>query len=877
MAHAITTRSGLNYNPPKNPLEEINDTQNKTTEDLSTKNEGTPDSQRNITETSAPPIPFPRRLKKEKEKEQFQKFFENLQRLSVNIPFIKALEQIPKYVKFMKDLLAQRGRGNEASKITLNERCSSVVLNKIPLKENDPGMFLRLNLGELKPTRMCIELANKSTQIPKGIVENVIVKIDRFFFPVNFVLLDMKEDHKIHIILGRPFLATAYAMIDVFNKKISFKVGDETITFDIEKSIRFPHSDDDTYHSVDMIDLSILDYVQEILPLEPFDSFLFEPINHHLPTKINSLWDDNEGEQDLINQISRNLEPESEGYTKPTLFAVNMFEGEKPTTKLKDLPSHLEYAFLGNNQEFLVIISSLLSTQEKELLFGVLAKHKSALAWKVTDIRLNPKVQDIVKAEIVKLLDAGLIYAIFDSPWVSPIHVVPKREESQLLQTKTTNLFQPAPSLGGGRIPFGLCNAPAIFQRCMTAIFHDMCKDFMEVFMDDFSVFGNSFDSCLNNLSKMLASDYAMGAVLGQRVDKKFRPIYYASKTMNDAQEHYTTTEKELLAVVYAFEKFRSYLIMSKTEFTIKIKDKKGSENLAADHLSRLENPELEELDEDAIRDSFPDEHLMVINIKEAETNPCYADYANFLVSKIVPQHLTCHLRKKFLSDVKKYIWDDPYLFKSCPDGIVRRYVFGKKLHEILEHCHTGPTRGHYGADITARKVFESGFYWPTIFKDSARTVNRNKKEWSDKLDDALGAFRNESDKAPIGSTPFRIYLTGKIEALFRQFDINHPTAVPRGEQDLQSSKNSTRSSREITLILLLYLIVHKPLLLWFRWISFDYRLPLGFGSIAGGLDHVNPIIRLPIENGISKGTRVIRLVLGIVRINHYDLVALPS
>ncbi|GJS46010.1 hypothetical protein Tco_0596131 [Tanacetum coccineum] len=150
------------------------------------------------------------------------------------------------------------GRGNEASKITLNEQCLAVVLNEIPFKEKDLesftkpcvigqsrinkaladlgasislmpySMFLRLNLGELKPTRMCIELANKSTQIPKGIAENVIVKIDRFVFLVDFVVLDIKEDHKIPIILGRPFLATAHAMIDVFNKKISFEVGNET-------------------------------------------------------------------------------------------------------------------------------------------------------------------------------------------------------------------------------------------------------------------------------------------------------------------------------------------------------------------------------------------------------------------------------------------------------------------------------------------------------------------------------------------------------------------------------------------------------------------------------------------------------------------------
>ncbi|GJV35449.1 putative reverse transcriptase domain-containing protein [Tanacetum coccineum] len=302
-------------------------------------------------------------------------------------------------------------------------------------------IFLKLNLGELKPTLMCIELANKSTQIPKGVAENVIVKIDRFVFPVDFIVLDMKEDHKIPIILGRLFLATTHAMIDVFNKKISFKVGDETITFNIEKSMRFPPLDDDTCHYVDIIDLSILDY------------------------------DDNEGKHDMINQILGDLEPESEGYTKPTFFAANMFEEEKPTTKLKDLPSHLEYAFLGNNQEFPVIISSLLSTQEKDLILGVLAKYKSVLAWKDADIKgispffcthkvlmeenfklvvqpqrkLNPKVQDVVKANIIKLLDAGLIYVIYDSSWVSLIHVVPKKggitvvsnEDNELVPTRT--------------------------------------------------------------------------------------------------------------------------------------------------------------------------------------------------------------------------------------------------------------------------------------------------------------------------------------------------------------------------------------------------------------------------------------------------------
>ncbi|GJU72317.1 putative reverse transcriptase domain-containing protein [Tanacetum coccineum] len=271
LAHAITTRSGLDYNPPKNPLEETSDSQNTTTENIPTK-----------------------------------------ERLSINIPFIKALQQMPKYAKFMKDLLAKKGKINEASRITLKECCSAVVLNKIPLTERDPESF----------TILCV--IGKSGITTTGIAENVIVKIDKFISRVDFVFLDMEEDHKIPIILGRPFLATTHAMIDVFNKKISFEVGDETITFDIEKSMRFLPSNDDTCHSVDMVDLTILDHVQEILPSEPFDSFLFEPINHHLPTKFNNLWDDDEVEQDLTNQILHELK--SDDYAKPTLFSANTFE-----------------------------------------------------------------------------------------------------------------------------------------------------------------------------------------------------------------------------------------------------------------------------------------------------------------------------------------------------------------------------------------------------------------------------------------------------------------------------------------------------------------------------------------------------------------------
>ncbi|KAL4302006.1 hypothetical protein GQ457_10G006020 [Hibiscus cannabinus] len=274
-------------------------------------------------------------------------------------------------------------------------------------------------------------------------------------------------------------------------------------------------------------------------------------------------------------------------------------------------------------------------------------------------------MKDVVRKEILKWLDAGIIHPISDSEWVNPVQCVPKKggitvisnKNNELIPTRTvigwriviapedrskTTFTCPYGTFAFRRMPFGLCNAPATFQRCMTAIFSDLNEDCLEIFMDDFSTFGEDFNNCLSNLEKLVtapivappdwtlpfelmcdASDYAVGAVLGQRKGKVFHPIYYASKTLNDAQVNYTTTEKELLAVIFAFDKFRSYLIGAKItvytdhfaikyllskndakprlirwvlllqEFDVEIIDRKGTENQVADHLSRLENKEI--------------------------------------------------------------------------------------------------------------------------------------------------------------------------------------------------------------------------------------------------------------------------------------------
>ncbi|GKA38056.1 reverse transcriptase domain-containing protein [Tanacetum coccineum] len=212
------------------------------------------------------------------------------------------------------------------------------------------------------------------------------------------------------------------------------------------------------------------------------------------------------------------------------------------------------------------------------------------------------------------------------------------------------------------------------------------------------------------------ASDFAIGAVLGQRKMKHFQPIHYASKTMTEAQIHYTTTEKEMLVVVYAFEKFRPYLVLLLQEFDIIIRDKKGTENLAADHLSKLENPHKDVLENKDINENFPLETLGVIS---SGSTPWFADIANFHAGNFIIKGMSSQQKKKFFKDVKHYFWDDPYLFRICADQIIRRCVHGQEAIDILKACHEGPTGGHHGANLTAKKVFDAGFFWPTIYRDA--------------------------------------------------------------------------------------------------------------------------------------------------------------
>ena len=238
------------------------------------------------------------------------------------------------------------------------------------------------------------------------------------------------------------------------------------------------------------------------------------------------------------------------------------------------------------------------------------------------------------------------------------------------------------------------------------------------------------------------ASDLAIGAVLGQREDGKPHVVYYASKTLNEAQRNYTTTEKELLAVVYALDKFRAYLVgadiviftdhsalkylltkqnakarlirwvLLLQEFNLQIKDKKGVENVVADHLSRLTLAH--DTHSAPINDEFPEESLMHL-----EKAPWYAHIANFLTTGEIPVEWKGQDKKYFFAKIHSYYWEEPFLFKYCADQIIRKCVPEEEQQGILTHCHESAYGGHFASQKTAMKVLQSGFYWPSLFKEA--------------------------------------------------------------------------------------------------------------------------------------------------------------
>nr|GEZ43980.1 reverse transcriptase domain-containing protein [Tanacetum cinerariifolium]GEZ44910.1 reverse transcriptase domain-containing protein [Tanacetum cinerariifolium] len=431
-------------------------------------------------------------------------------------------------------------------------------INLIPL-----SVWNKLSLPQLTPTLMTLELADRSISRPIDVAKDVFVKVGNFHFSADFVVVDFDADPRVPLILRRSFLKTERALIDIFEGELTLRVGKEAITFNLDQTLRYSANYNDmTVNRIDIIDMACEVYSQEVLgfsevivsgnptpyydpivftpspTLTPFGDidFLLEEVDAFLaveddPTspEVDHSYYDTEAGILLLEAFLNDdpsLPPPNQGkYLPHVRKELKIFKAkndkssidEPPEVELKDLPPHLEYAFLEGDDKLPVIIAKDLSNEEKTALIKILMKEDFKPA--VQHQRMvNPKIYDVIEKEVEKLLDAGLIYPISDSPWVSPVHCVPKKggftvvenEENELIPTRLvtdqekTTFTSPYGTFAYRRMPFGLCNASGTFQRCMMAISHDMIKKTMEVFIDDFSIFGNSFETCLSHLEKML-------------------------------------------------------------------------------------------------------------------------------------------------------------------------------------------------------------------------------------------------------------------------------------------------------------------------------------------------------------------------------------
>ncbi|XP_076904480.1 uncharacterized protein LOC143559945 [Bidens hawaiensis] len=325
--------------------------------------------------TYIPQIPYPARLMKERLEAQYGKFLELFKQLHINIPFVEALSQMPKYAKFLKDVLTNKRKFEELSQVTLNKECSTILQNKLPEKMTDPGSFtIPCLIGSLSVSNALAYLGASINLMPYA----VFAKLG-----IDFVILNMDEDKNIPLILGRPFLATARALIDVCTGKLTLRVNDEQVTFDIGRSMQHPQHNDDSLYCIDVIDSVVSFHVRNsaisnALNTQILEKPISEPIREdHIVEEVIKLEDQ---ETSLPQEVFEVVDLKLETKAKPSTE-------EPPTLELKELPDHLEYAFLEGESQLPVIISANLLIDEKKKLLDVLKLHKKAIAWKIMDIK----------------------------------------------------------------------------------------------------------------------------------------------------------------------------------------------------------------------------------------------------------------------------------------------------------------------------------------------------------------------------------------------------------------------------------------------------------------------------------------------------------
>nr|GEY84853.1 reverse transcriptase domain-containing protein [Tanacetum cinerariifolium] len=662
--------------------------------------------------------------------EEKSALIKNFKDMSYEISFADALILMPKFASTLKALIGNKEKLSEMARTPLNEHGFAVLLKKLPEKLGDPGKFLipcdfsgmaeclaladlgssinlmpfsmwkRLSLPDLTPTCMTLELADHSISRLIGVAEDAYVKVGSFYFSTDFVVVDFDVDPRVTLILERSFLKTGRALIDVFEGELTLRVGKESITFNLDQTLRYSTNYSDiTAKRIDVIDMTYEEYSQEVLGFSDTISSAFINDDPSSPPPI---------QRNYLPKVRKELKIYKAYSDKSSV-------DEPLVVELKDLPPHLEYTFLEGDDKLPVIIAKDLSVEEKTALITILKSHKRAIAWKLSDIkginpefcthkilmeedfkpivqhqrRVNPKIHDVIKQEVIKLLEAGLIYPISDSPWVSPVHYVPKKggftvvknEDNVLISTRLvtgwrvcidyrklnettqkdhfplsfmdqmlerlvgnqyycfldgfssyfqilidpkdqekTTFTYPYGTFAYHHMPFGLCNAPGTFQRCMMAIFHDMIEKTMEVFMDDVSVFGNSFQSCLSHLERMRKrcedtnlclyweKSYFMvkeGIVLGHKISKQGIEVNKEKVDVISKLPHPTTVKAPILIAPDWDMPFK--LMCDASDFAI---------GAVLGHLSRLENLHQNVFDPKEINESFSLETLNLVSTR---------------------------------------------------------------------------------------------------------------------------------------------------------------------------------------------------------------------------------------------------------------------
>ncbi|RVW68010.1 Retrovirus-related Pol polyprotein from transposon 17.6 [Vitis vinifera] len=786
-------------------------------------------------ETHSPP--FPQALHGKKGIRNASEILEVLRQVKVNIPLLDMIKQVPTYAKFLKDLCTIKRGLNVKKKAFLTEQVSAIIQCKSPLKYKDPGcptisvmiggkvvekalldlgasvnllpysVYKQLGLGELKPTSITLSLADRSVKIPRGIIEDVLVQVDNFYYPVDFVVLDTDP-------LSRKLIMFLSSLEG------------HSLLPQMQSSILITPEEEEGPEEVCII-----------------DTLVEEHCNQNMQDKL-------EEREEILPLFNKEEAQEAA-------------KEETPKLNLKPLPM-------------------------ERCLLEVLKRCKKAIGWQISDLKgISPLRWCELSAEATS---SRYYLPISDSPWVSPTQVVPKKsgitvvqnEKGEEIATRLTSGWRCLERVSGHpfycfldgysgyfqieidveedqekttftcpfgtyayrRMPFGLCNAPATFQRCMLSIFSDMVERIMEVFMDDITIYGGTFEECLVNLEAVLkdalkkdlvlnwekchfmvhqgivlghiisekgievdkakvelivklpspttvkgvrqflghagnfyntpivrapnwqlpfevmcdASDFAIGAVLGQREDGS--PIQVSCLSVGSFIIVFTdhSALKYLLTKQDAKARLIRWILLQ--EFDLQIRDKKGVENVVADHLSRK--------------------------------TPWYAHIANYLVTGEVPSEWKAQDRKHFFAKIHAYYWEEPFLFKYCADQIIRKCVPEEEQQGILSHCHENACGGHFASQKTAMKVLQSGFTWPSLFKD-AHIMFDLFDVWGI---DFMGPF-----PMSFGNSYILVgvdYVSKWVEAIPSKYGVKHKVATPYHPQTSGQVELANREIKNI-------------------------------------------------------------------------------